>query len=583
MIADARKGLTDFVSGVADNLKNITSVFDELESDTTFSGMSDSFVASLMDMSRSAEDWAHDIGQTMAQKIIEQMIVPTMIQPLLDNLQSVFKSAMASGTSVNDKGETVYDWRKVLGSESLGNALSDMKAQYPEIQKIVKDIMDMLGLETSGENPFSDMRDNFVSSLTDMEADAESFARDITRMLTEQMIDKVISDGFQDQINALGLQWSQALEKGDTAAIEVITQKLAALRDEMGKAVEPLLDSIKEINRQTDTTFSNMTDSWVSALMDMEGTTEQFAENVGKTMAQQIITRMVAPVYIQPVLDRLQEAFDTAIAVEGATIQSVIRTLSPFMDEIEEVYNQIVPMRDEIYRGLDIYTYTVEETVDEVQYALNDMKSNFTSALMDMTSTADDFSKDISKTLAQNFIENFVLGEKFNQQMEYWQRQYENIISSGMSEDQRKKQLTQLRDTIAAAKEGYVEEARAIQELLGVGSSRDDKSAKVNLADKMTYDQGDEAVGILRAIQIATEQIKERMPGGGIPLTSATNADLTLSGTDIKDIAGDMRDIIARSYLELIEIRENTGAIVLPIKTMQGDIAEMKRDIHERL
>ncbi len=584
-IAETKAAITDFVKRTRDGVEEWASVFDELEQDTTFSGMTSSFVSALMDMDKSAEDWAKDIGQTMAQKIIEQMIVPTMIQPLLDRLQGMFKNVMDANTTTNGDGSKSYDWQSVIKSSDLKKELDAITKEYPEIQAVVKQIMEALGLETekSGENPFSGMVGTFTSALMDMEKSAEDFALDMRRMLTEQMIEKTVTDKFQTEIDKLGLQWAAALDANDTAAIEAITQKLVELSKEMGKAVEPLLEGIKDINVQTDKTFSSMTDSWVSALMNMEGTAEEFAENVGKTMAQRIITQMVAPIYIQPVLERLQKAFDEAISVEGATIKSVLSVLSPFMDEIEEVYNQIVPMRDEIYRGLDIYTYTVEETVDEVQYALNDMKSNFTSALMDMTSTADDFSKDISKTLAQNFIENFVLGEKFNQQMEYWQRQYENIISSGMSEDQRKKQLTQLRDTIAAAKEGYVEEARAIQELLGVGTSRDDKSAKVNLADKMTYDQGDEAVGILRAIQIATEQIKERMPGGGIPLTSATNADLTLSGTDIKDIAGDMRDIIARSYLELIEIRENTGAVVQPIKEMRDDLKEVRRDIHDKL
>jgi len=155
---------------------------------------------------------------------------------------------------------------------------------------------------------------------------------------------------------------------------------------------------------------------------------------------------------------------------------------------------------------LHIYADTVEEAVEEVEYALGDMKSNFTSALMDMSNTAETFSGNISKVMAQNFIENFVLGQKFDQQMEYWQGQYERIIGGGYSYTERKKQLRQLRDTIAAAKEEYVEEARAIQELLGIGTNAEDKSASVSAVEKITYDHADEMTGILRAIQIAGEQ-----------------------------------------------------------------------------
>lgn len=46
----------------------------------------------------------------------------------------------------------------------------------------------------------------------------------------------------------------------------------------------------------------------------------------------------------------------------------------------------------------------------------------------------------------------------------------------------------------------------------------------------------------------------------------------------ISDIADDMRNIIAQSYLELQQISENTGEIIKPIKQMQLDIAEVKRN-----
>ena len=474
--------------------------FGKVAKDTTFTSLSDTWVSTLMDMNNDAEKWAENIGRVMAEKIIQQMIVPTMMQPLLDKLQDVFDDAMEKSDG---------NWKSVLGSEEVNAALTDIKNQYPNIQSVVKDIMDMLYLDTSvagEENPFSDMRSRFVSSLTDMEADAEAFAKDVSRILAEQMIDKVITDRFQPQIDDLGRQWALALERNDKTAIDSITQKLTDLREKMGGAVKPLLEAIKDINKQTDTTFTSMRDSWVSALMDMEGTAEQFAENVGKTMAQKILLSIVAPKLIDPLLEKMQDTFNEIMDDPKVTIAQATSALKPYLDEIEKVYNEIIPMRDQVYNGLDLGRDAVEEAVEEVEYALQDMKSNFVSSLMDMSSSTEDFSKSISQAMAQNFIENFVLGQKFDQQMEYWQRQYEGIISSGLSDTERKRQLKQLRDTIASAKEGYVEEARAIQELLGLTTGHEDKMANVTAADKVTYDQMDEFTGILRAIQIAGEQ-----------------------------------------------------------------------------
>lgn len=568
------------VRGIMDGLGLISGEVVE-EAKEGFSDLTSAFKDALTSTEYDVATFGEQIGRTMKGQMLKAYIDREYSEQI-EKANREWAEALESGDpermeAIRQSVVALYD---TIGSDDSVRSLAE------SLREVVE--------ESVPENPFEELHSSFVSSLMDMEADAESFASDISRMLTEQMIEKTITDGFQEQIEDLGRRWALALETNDTAAIEAITRRLTELRDEMGKAVDPLLESIREVNVQTDSTFTSMTDSWISALMNMEGTAEQFAENVGKTMAQRIITQMVAPIYIQPVLDRLQDAFDTAISLEGATIQSVIRTLSPFIDEIEDVYNQILPIRDEIYTGFNIYHETVEEAVEEVRYALNDMKSNFVSSLMEMSSSADNFSKDISTILAQNFIENFVLGEKFNQQMEYWQSQYENIISSGMSENERKRQLTKLRNTIAAAKEGYVEEARAIQELLGLGVGNEDKKANVTIADKVTYDQMDEFTGILRAIQIAGEQRNDlirdiRTQMGLNTLVGATgdnamaNAILTTlttmgqatsssGGGEVKEI----RNMMIYTNQYLMDIQKSNKAIY-------NDFGDRLRSIDEKL
>ena len=56
-------------------------------------------------------------------------------------------------------------------------------------------------------------------------------------------------------------------------------------------------------------------------------------------------------------------------------------------------------------------------------------------------------------------------------------------------------------------------------------------------------------------------------------------ADTLLSiNTEMRNIADDTRNLIANSYLELVQISENTGAIVKPIQQIQKDIAEVKNN-----
>ena len=47
---------------------------------------------------------------------------------------------------------------------------------------------------------------------------------------------------------------------------------------------------------------------------------------------------------------------------------------------------------------------------------------------------------------------------------------------------------------------------------------------------------------------------------------------MTQNQITIRDIAAESRGLIADSYLELQQIRENTGAIVKPIKEMNDKI-----------
>ena len=55
-------------------------------------------------------------------------------------------------------------------------------------------------------------------------------------------------------------------------------------------------------------------------------------------------------------------------------------------------------------------------------------------------------------------------------------------------------------------------------------------------------------------------------------------SSLTAQASGMYNIADETRSILANSYLELQQIRENTGEIVKPIKQMQADIAEVKRN-----
>ena len=97
---------------------------------------------------------------------------------------------------------------------------------------------------------------------------------------------------------------------------------------------------------------------------------------------------------------------------------------------------------------------------------------------------------------------------------------------------------------------------------------------------EMTHEDAGELSGRFTALQIAGEEIKNQSTIQSQSLNLLTvKADALLSiNTETRNIADDTRDLIAQSYLELVQISENTGAIVKPIQQMQRDIAEVKKN-----
>ena len=129
-------------------------------------------------------------------------------------------------------------------------------------------------------------------------------------------------------------------------------------------------------------------------------------------------------------------------------------------------------------------------------------------------------------------------------------------------------------DIIKAA----TEEAKNIDSIIG-SSSSSQESTKKGFATA-SQDSIDELNGRFTAGQIAWEETKNQNILQSQSLNILTvKADSILSiNTDTRNIADEIRTIQANSFLELQGIRENTGAIIKPIKDMAADIAEVKKN-----
>lgn len=100
------------------------------------------------------------------------------------------------------------------------------------------------------------------------------------------------------------------------------------------------------------------------------------------------------------------------------------------------------------------------------------------------------------------------------------------------------------------------------------------------LGTEMTHEDAGELSGRFTAVYESNLRIEAAEQQQTVAITELRGSisALATQASGMYNIADETRTILANSYLELQQIRENTGEIVKPIKQMQADIAEVKRN-----
>lgn len=224
----------------------------------------------------------------------------------------------------------------------------------------------------------------------------------------------------------------------------------------------------------------------------------------------------------------------------------------------------------------------IEEIQNQVkeqltQTTFDSVFDSFVDTLMDMDSSAKEFAEDFSEYMQRAILTNMV-GEKFSKELQDW---YDSFAEAGKDKEGiTKGDMEELRKQYEEIVDAAVAERGKLAEIFGWTGEATQQSASSKGFQSMSQDTGEELNGRFTALQIAGEEIKNQNIAQSQSLSILNTRIDTISSTssNIRDIASETRDIIASSYLELVQISENTGAIVKPVQQMQKDIAEVKKN-----
>lgn len=258
-------------------------------------------------------------------------------------------------------------------------------------------------------------------------------------------------------------------------------------------------------------------------------------------------------------LERLKSEAPTFWAKLDEDVRNYLDKIIDGEERIEEIHNQINEQ-------------LTQTTFDGVY-------NNFIDTLMDMKASSKDAAEDISEYFMRAMLSEQV-GALYQDKLKKWYEKFAKGMEDGsLTESER--------NALNAEYMGYIEEAMKLRDELAAATGYDkisqestSQSASSKGFQAMNQDTGEELNGRFTALQIAGEEIKNQSIIQSQSLNLLTvKADALLSiNTETRNIADDTRDLIAQSYLELVQISENTGNSAKYLKEIKADIAEVKRN-----
>lgn len=216
-----------------------------------------------------------------------------------------------------------------------------------------------------------------------------------------------------------------------------------------------------------------------------------------------------------------------------------------------------------------------QQMTDTTLIDVDTLRNDFHDLLTDMDADSADFADNFEDYM-RNAILNSMLKESYMGRLEEWRKKFYAAMDDGVTEQEYnalKEEGQQIADEMKAQRD-------AMADMFGWESESTSQSSTSKGFQAMSQDTGEELNGRFTALQIAGEEIKTQ----NIAQTQSLNlltarADSILSmNTETRNIADDTRNLIAQSYLELVQISENTGNSAKYLKDIKADIAEVKKN-----
>lgn len=289
-----------------------------------------------------------------------------------------------------------------------------------------------------------------------------------------------------------------------------------------------------------------------------------------------------------------EELFDEDNLINTGLAKEVIEKFGDkLVGQTKETLEALIDLREQ-------YDEYLDQLRDYVSSLYEPLVDNFVDSLWDWLDTGKDaltsfkeYASDTFRDIVSDMMRSIVLSKVVDGFDKQVSDLYEKYAKGEIDEQELMKQVAEKTGELF---DRYEHNIPTLQNILGTVNGYF-KDAGIDLKDKnyysqssskggfqaMSQDTGDELNGRFTALQMAGEEIKAQNTLQAQSLNILTvRADAILSvNTETRNIADEIRTVQVNSYLELQEIRQNTGDTVKQLKSMDEKLKKIENNTNK--
>lgn len=254
------------------------------------------------------------------------------------------------------------------------------------------------------------------------------------------------------------------------------------------------------------------------------------------------------------------EKFVSVLTTVNSDFIEYIQNIEKYGEQLEEIAEK----EKEVFTGI----------------SLDSFEDSFVDMLSDLDAKNEDFAENFEGYLQKAIFSSLVA----NQYKDRIKKLYDSWAKYGESGNQLTADEAQnLRNEYQDIVNDMLEQREQIMKDFGwdsSSSSSEQTASSRGFGTEMTHEDAGELSGRFTALQMTGEEIKIQNQQQTIAITELRGSitALTTQIQSMHDIADETRTILANSYMELQEIRENTGESAKYLKDIKADIAVVKQN-----